>query len=509
MSNDPSYPMILITNEQKPEFVAQAFLADQSQAFQPANSEPELARTKQLNRCLGMLAFFCGNFRPLTLPPHFHFRSLLLALSLLLLTTAQAETLLLTGAVVHTITGDTLSPGQVLIQNGKITAVGTNLSAAAASLLDLKGQHLYPGLIALNTVLGLTEISAVRATQDNTEVGDFTPDVESWVAVNPDSELIPVTRANGIAYFEPVPIGGLVSGQSGLVAVEGWTTEQMTLRKPVALHVAWPGLELDTTPKPRGRGPAAKPKSLEEQAKEHRAKQRALEDFFVEAQAYAKAKAAAATGVAPAPQPVPAWEAMLPYVRHELPICVHADEIRQIKATVRWAVTNHYRIFLAGGRDAWMVADLLAKNKIPVIYGDTFTLPSRDTEPYDVHFNSPELLRKAGVQVAFCFGSDSFNAPETRNLPNCAAQAVAFGMPENEALKSLTLYPAQLAGVADRLGSIEPGKEATLFASDGSILDIRANVKHLWLAGKEINLQSRHTRLYEKYRSRPTGTLNP
>src|SRR5882724_7063584 len=144
---------------------------------------------------------------------------------------AQAESLLLTGANVHTISGETLSPGQVLVENGKISAVGSTLSAAGARVVELRGQHLYPGFIALNTLLGLTEISGVRSTQDSNESGEYTPDVESWIAVNPDSELVPVSRANGIAFFEPVPQGAIVPGQSGLVGVEGWTTEHRTPTK--------------------------------------------------------------------------------------------------------------------------------------------------------------------------------------------------------------------------------------------------------------------------------------
>src|SRR5262249_12965414 len=142
-------------------------------------------------------------------------------------------------------------------------------------------------------------------------------------------------------------------------------------------------------------------------------------------------------------------------------------------------------------------------NKVSVIYEHTFTQPVRDTESYDVYFTAPEVLHRAGVEVSFAIGLSAFDAPSVRNLPYAAAQAVAFGLPEEEALKGLTLYPARLAGVADRLGSIEPGKEATLFSVDGSILDIRANVKHLWIAGSEVSLESRHTRLYEKYKNRP------
>ena len=416
---------------------------------------------------------------------------------------ALAESLLLTGATVHTVSGETFAPGQVLIQDGKIAAVGKTVAAGGAATLDLRGQHLYQGIIALNTVLGLTEISGVRATQDTTEVGDdFTPDVESWIAVNPDSELIPVTRANGITSFEPVPAGHIISGQSALLATAGWTTEQMTIKKPVALHVFWPSMELDTTPKEKARD-KSKWKSLEDQAKGRRARLQATEDFFEEAKAYAKAKDAAGKGNTPALEQIPAWEAMLPYVRGELPITIHADEVRQIRAAINWADTNHWKVILAGGRDAWMAADLLAAKRIPVIYGHTFTQPVRDTASYDVQFRAPDILHRAGVQVTFSLGSDSFNAPLIRNLPYSAAQAVAFGLPEAEALKGLTLYPAQLASMADRLGSIEPGKEATFFAADGDILDIRANVKRMWIAGKEISLESRHTRLYEKYKNRP------
>lgn len=416
---------------------------------------------------------------------------------------ARAENLLLTGATVHTISGETIVSGQVLIRDGKIAAVGKSVSADGAASVDLAGHHLYPGIIALNTALGLTEIGSVRATQDTTEVGDdFTPDVESWIAVNPDSELIPVARANGIAAFEPAPQGHIISGQSALVATAGWTTEQMTLRKPIALHLFWPAMELDTTPREKARN-KAKWQSLEDQARKRRRRLQAIEDFFEEAKAYAKARDAAAKGQAPAPDIIPAWEAMLPYVRGELPVVIHADEIRQIKAALAWAGTNSYQVILAGARDAWMAADQLAARKIPVVYGHVFTLPGRDTDSYDVQFSAPAKLQRAGVPVAFSLGADSFDATMLRNLPYVAAQAVAFGLPDAEALKGITLYPARIAGVADRLGSLEAGKDATLFAADGDILDIRCNVKRMWIAGQEVSLDNRHTRLYEKYTNRP------
>ena len=420
-----------------------------------------------------------------------------------------AETILLTGATVHTVAGPTLTPGQVLISDGKIEAVEKTIKTNADKVVDLDGQHLYPGLIAASTSLGLVEINAIRATRDASEVGEYTPDVEAWAAVNPDSELIPVARANGITHFLPVPGGGIVAGQSGLMVVDGWTTEDMTVKKPVALHVFWPGMELNTTPKEEFKD-KSKWKSLEDQAKERREKIRALEDFFAEARDYARAREAGGKHGLPAKNVIPAWEAMTPYVRGARPVMVHADDERQIKSAVQWAATNSFKIILAGARDAWKVAGLLATNKIPVIFeriynegSDLSSTPARDTYRYDVYFAAPETLRRAGVKVVFSGGLGGDAAATIRNLPYTAAQAAAFGLPEEEALKGITLYPAEILGVADRIGSIEVGKEATIFAADGDILDIRSNVKRMWIGGKEVSLESRHTRLYKKYKARP------
>jgi imidazolonepropionase-like amidohydrolase len=410
-----------------------------------------------------------------------------------LIASLRAETVLFTGATIHTVTGGTLTNGHVLVQNGKIAGVFNAPPGTDAKKIDLKGAHLYPGMVALNTDLGLVEIDAVRATVDAREVGEYTPDVFSWHAVNPDSELLPVARANGISHFEPVPQGAVVAGQSGLLALEGWTTEQMVARKSIALHVFWPSANLDMTPKEKSRNPA-KWKSLEDQAKERAEKIRQLDDFFAEARAYAKAKSATKDF-----QIVPAWEAMLPVVRGEIPVTIHAEDVRQIRAAVSWATTNGVRMILADGLDAWRVADLLATNNVSVIFSHTFTQPLRAEDDFDAHFRAASVLTKAGVKVAFSGGGASL----VKNLPYAAAQAVAFGLPADEALKGITLYPAQLAGAADRLGSIEAGKDATFFVSDGDILDLRSNVRRMWIGGKEVSLESRHTRLYEKYKNRP------
>jgi len=418
----------------------------------------------------------------------------LAALTLLVigLTKTCAEDLLFTGATVHTITGGTITNGCVLVKEGKIANVFTAPPASDAKQIPLDGLHLYPGLIALNTDLGLIEIESVRATIDVREVGEYTPDVYSWLAVNPDSELLPVARANGVSHFEPTPAGAVLAGQSGLMALTGWTTEEMVLRKAIALHVYWPNLTLDTAPKERAREPR-RWKSLEDQDKDRQEKLRQLNEFFAEARAYAKAKDGKDFQI------VPAWEAMVPVLRGEIPVTIHANDARQIRAAVSWARTNGVKMILADGQDAWRVAGLLATNQVPVIFSHVFSLPSRETDGYDAQFRAAGILHAAGVKLALSGGESSL----VKNLPYTAAQAVAFGLPADEAVKAITLYPAQLAGVANRLGSIETGKDATFFVTDGDVLDIRSNVKRMWIGGQEVSLESRHTRLYEKYKSRP------
>jgi len=182
---------------------------------------------------------------------------------------------------------------------------------------------------------------------------------------------------------------------------------------------------------------------------------------------------------------------------------VHANDLRQIKAAINWAKTRKYQIIIAGARDAWMCAELLAQEKVPVIYDSTFDLPARDTDPYDIHFRAPSILAKAGVQVSLSSKTGSWGTSKIRNLPYAAAQSVAHGLPRTDALKSITLNPAQTLGITKHLGSLEAGKEATFIAVNGDILDIRSNVKRMWIGGKETSLESRHTRLYEKYRKRP------
>ncbi len=414
-----------------------------------------------------------------------------LAISLGLSLTASAESLLLRGATVHTVTNGTLAPGDVLVRDGKIAAIAARIEEKADRTVDLKGLHLFPGLVSPSTDLGLVEIAGVRASVDDRETGEYTPEVEAWMSVNPDSELIPVARANGVTHFAPVPQGKLITGTSGMMAARGWTIEDMAVRRRTAMHLFWPDHSL-SVPAPGSTGG----KSLEDQARERKEKVRSIEQFFADAEAWSKRPASAAK--------TPAWEAMLPVLRGELPLMIHAQGQREMKAALKWSEPHKsLRIVIVGGRDSWMFADELARRKIAVIYSEVFTLPSRGSDSYDVQFAAPAVLHKAGVTIAISEGLDRASASGQRNLPYIAAQAAAFGLSPEAALAAITLVPAQLHGVADKFGSIEVGKDASLFAATGDILDIRSEVKHLWISGAEQSLQTRHTRLAERYRARP------
>ncbi len=416
----------------------------------------------------------------------------LITFLLLALTTAHADTLLLRGAVVHTVANGTLDTGDVLIRDGRIAAVAERIDEKADRVLELKGLHLYPGLVSPSTDLGLVEIPALRAAVDDKETGEFTPEVESWNAVNPDSELIPVARANGITHFAPTPQGKFITGSSGMMAARGWTIEDMLVRRHTAMHLVWPGHSL----KVPGPNAPADAKSLDEQARERKEKVREIERFLADAEAWAKRDAKSPK--------VPAWEAMQPVLRGEVPLIIHANGQREIRAALTWSEAHpKLRIVLLGGRDAWMHAEELARRKIAVIYTEVYALPSRSTDSYDVQFSAPSILHKAGVTVAISEGLERASSSGQRNLPYIAAQAAAFGLPVDAALASITLIPAQIHGLGDQLGSIEAGKDASLFAATGDILDIRSQVKHLWISGVEQSLESRHTRLAERYRSRP------
>jgi imidazolonepropionase-like amidohydrolase len=410
----------------------------------------------------------------------------------------QDHAIALVNGTVHTVSGPVIENAVVLLENGKISGIGKEVRIpSGADRLDVSGKHVYPSLIDANTTLGLVEIGAVRATRDLAETGSINPNARAETALNPDSELLPVARANGVALALSVPQGGVISGTSAFIMLDGWTWEQLTLKAPVGLHINWPAMIFRQSPFFQ--------QSEEEQRKQMNENLKKIRDAFAEARAYKKAKEAEPQKGVPYHATDSRWEAMIPVLEKQVPVFVNANEIKQIQAAVQWATDEDIKLVITGGDDAWRVADLLKARDIPVVYGSVHETPNRRWEAYDTPFTTPMKLHQAGVR--FCIAD--FDDSNVRNLPYQAATAAAYGLPKDEALKAITLYPAQILGVADRVGSLEIGKDATLMVTNGDPLEIRTQVLQLFIQGRKIDLGNKHRALYEKYSKKYKQTGSP
>ncbi|MCI0651912.1 MAG: amidohydrolase family protein [Planctomycetes bacterium] len=394
----------------------------------------------------------------------------------------QAAPIVLRGGTVHPVAAEARL-ASIGFERGVITAIAEEVPPpAGGEVIDVTGLHVYPALIALGTQLGLIEIDQARATRDQSEVGELNPNVRAEISVNPDSEHLPVARANGIALAQAQPTGGLISGTSALLRLDGWTYEDLVYEAPLGVHVWWPAMDFDVP----GDDEAAR-KRREERDR----KLRELTALFDDARAYQLARSAGA-------EIDLRCEALVPCVTREMPVFLHAAEELQIRAALDWLEANRMRGVLVGGQDAPRVIDRLVALDVPVIYGPVHALPARIDDAYDAPFTAPRLLHDAGVRFAIA----DFQTSNCRNLPYQAATAAAYGLPRDEALKAITLYPAQILGVAERVGSLARGKDATLIVTDGDPLEIRTQVKMMFIEGRRIDLTSRHTMLYEKYKER-------
>ena len=403
----------------------------------------------------------------------------------------QDHPILIQGGTIHTISHGILENADILFVDGKITSVGHNLDIPAeAEIIDASGQHVFPGLISAGSTLGLQEIGAVRATRDYAEVGAVNPNVRANVSYNPDSELIPITRSNGVLLALSVPRSGLVSGTSSLMMLDGWTWEDATLKHPVGLHLFWPSMNI---PKPK---PG---KQKEKKDKDSRLKSiQKIDDLIQESRAYAQLKA---TG-SPSFKHDLRLEGMLPVISGEIPVFIHANEVRQIEAAVYWAERQSVKMVLVGGKDSWRVTQLLKDREIPVIYTQTHSTPMRRFEQYDQAFITPSQLYEAGIKFCISNSESPFQTPHIRNLPYYAAKAASYGLSWKEALRSITLSPAEIFGVEEKVGSLEASKDATLFIADGDILDVRTQVNMAFIYGRRVDLSDRHKTLYSKYRNK-------
>jgi imidazolonepropionase-like amidohydrolase len=422
-------------------------------------------------------------------------------LALVPLAAGAADVVAIRGGRIVTVSGPVIEKGTVVVSGGKITAVGASAEVpAGATVIDATGQTVYPGLIDGLTTLGLTEIGSVPGSVDTTETGDINPHAEAWIALNPHSDLLPVARANGITAALAAPAGGLVSGQSALLRLAGTTPDALTVKTPVAMHMVYPTGRPAFDISRLFEEPELK--TFEERQKDRKKNQekelKRLGNLLEEAKAYGAAQAAAKAGRIPPPKPDLPMEALAPVARGEVPVVMRIDAEEDIRSAVKFAEDHGLKLIVAGGLEAWRAADLLKQKDVAVLV-NVDRLPRRESDPYDAAYANPAALQKAGVRFAIV----SDDASQSRNLPYEAAMARAFGLAADAALRAITLSPAEIFGVADRMGAITVGRDADLFVATGDIMDSRSGVTHVLIDGREQPLETRHTRLYEEFTKRP------
>jgi imidazolonepropionase-like amidohydrolase len=409
----------------------------------------------------------------------------------------------LTHAKVFTLAGSPIEDGTVVIRDGKIAAVGASVEVpAGAQVIDAKGLQIYPGLFDPITQMGLSEISAVNATVDTTETGPYNPDVVAATAVSPSSEHIGVTRASGITEVLAVPDSGgfdsggsrgLIGGQASAIHLAGWTIDEMTIKKSVAMVISWPQMETRSFDFATF---SIKNKPFSEAKQDYEKQVNELADYLDRARHYAQAMGHG--GPADYQRDLK-LEALAPAVRGQLPVLIFADRSRDIRNAVEFCDKQKLKMILAGGEQAYRVKDLLRSKGIPVILRPTLTLPPEEDDAYDRLLSQPAELAAAGVKIAF----GSFDNSFARRLGQQAANAVAYGLPYDEALKAVTVYPAEIFGISDQVGTLETGKLANIIVTNGDPLELTTEVKYLFIKGQSTSLDNRHLRLYEKYLNRP------
>jgi imidazolonepropionase-like amidohydrolase len=403
-------------------------------------------------------------------------------------------------AHIVTVTGPDIDSGTITIRDGKIEAAGANVSVpSGAQIIEGRGLWVYPGMIDAGTSLGLVEVGqGAPGTVDTGEVGDLNPNAKAIFAINPHSAHVAVTRVDGVTNTVSLPVGGLISGQAALINLVGTNQFEMAVVPNAALVINYP--------RAGGGGGGfgffaqqQQPNLTEALAAANRQLEQ-IRNMLREAEAYGRAQDAYAKDkTLPRLDQNIVLEALVPYVRGERPVILRADRETDIRGAIRFAEEMKLEPIILGGDDAWKIAGFLKEKNVPVILTSVLDLPAREDDFYDTLYENASKLQQAGVR--FCISSGD-SGPNVRNLPFYAGMAAAFGLPKAEALKAVTLYPAQIMNVADRLGSIEVGKMANLVVTDGDLLETRTHVRHLFIDGRRIPLTSRHTDLNDAFKNR-------
>ena len=415
----------------------------------------------------------------------------------------QKRPILLRGGTLHTVSGSVLEKYDLLFAEGKIVTIEEQIQPSPETdIYEIFGKHVVPGFIAGYTRIGLTEISAVKQTNDHSETGDINPNVRANVAYNPDSDLITVTRSNGVLIVNSVPSSGRIPGQSSVMVMDGWTWEDATLKHPAAMNINWPRMYFNYSKDSK--------KNEKSQREEYNKKVRDLNSLVRNVRAYHHRRNAKERKAEHKQKTDLRLESMVPFIIYKEPVHIKANDIRQIEAAVKWANEQELSIVIVGGRDAWIKPELLVKNNIPVILLGVQITPMRRFEPIHLPYKLPKILHDAGVH--FCISLDPGYPMDghVRTLPDEAMRAASWGLSKNQALRSITLSAAEILGVDEMVGSLEPGKDATFFIADSEPLTQTTNPIKAFIQGRELDLSDRQKDLWEKYKEkyRRLGRLN-
>ena len=412
--------------------------------------------------------------------------------------TGRAGTFAIVGARIVTVSGAVIENGTVVIQNGKITAVGANASIpAGAERIDGKGLSVYPGMIDAATNMGLAEITlAVPGSVDLTEIASNNANAKAIKGIHPHSAHINVTRVNGITTVQSMTNGGIIGGQSAIIDLNGATPDEMAVTKEFALLINFPRISTGG-----GFGGFGGPQlDFNEAVKRRDTQIEELKKTFTAANNYLRARDAyTKDNTLPYVAVDQRYDAMAPYIRGERPVLFSAERERDIRAVAKFVGEMKLKGIIVGGQEAWKAADVLKANNMSVIFTHIYSLPVRDDDAYDYFFEAPGKMAAAGLKFAISTGDVG---PESRDLPYHAGIAGAFGLSKDDALKSVTINAAEILGIADKVGSLDVGKVANLVVTDGDLLDARTNIKYMFIRGRMIPLTSRHTRLFDAFKDR-------